>query len=853
MDDNECFYSGLSLMGPSPIDYELNNSVLDDMLNSSVPPIDSSLDLSALIPEVHSDIFSGMYHGSYQQSHDLDYNLDTLSPFPTHLSSAKRTASTSSAEDPENFEDFISFLNDDSVSKFRCDNILRYSKERNTPSPTGSCSSSSGSSTSGVQSDISDVSHNKPLDHIDVESAMQAVHNLNTISDRTSRNEFCISESNISSAIDKQQKTKFNSITANIGQFGSTVANIEPINIEACMDSRTQNSSSAELVKGSTANAVKPKTIFLSSHDYKALMQKINLNGKKNVTVGGCNTQISNMIKKPDNSKTSKAPCGEIKHHQGGPHSVDRMCHNGGIHIRGGIKTEISNSVSIDEKIYKKQQRMIKNRESASLSRKKKKEYVVSLETRITKLERENYTLKGDNTTLRTQLVTFANTCKCHTGNTSEILLHSLSSAARSEPHHIKIASKPKFSNRKINAASIKKNVAVLFAMAFMVTMNAGNFQSFLTKQSVDDDGGKLDIVVPDATAVGRRLLWVETEEEYNDKINQNKSQSDEMSVPPLHFLNPVRRNITVGFDKKNTKNSSRNYLGNEPPPLAYSSIKKNNGDCNSSNSAVNQSDYFRLAQNLHKWANRNDFFNLNMSSDFTNEKNNPHGFKISKDYIGLKPEVHSQHQGKRKIYMDVNDYNPDVEDKRRRKIDSTINRAFSNKKEHIPLFNGIKRKDDTFYVLSFNTDHILLPASNYNKTERPKMSLLLPTGDPTSNGDIMLMQVDCEVFNTKELELKAHMIPARLRPNSTSWHPSTPKYDAVNEPQNNTIFDRIPVKYNKPRVHTFFMVGPKNQAAAAVSQEKPRLVQFNHSIANNSRQMSNARKRESLRAKLEP
>ncbi|XP_041450346.1 cyclic AMP-dependent transcription factor ATF-6 alpha isoform X11 [Drosophila obscura] len=389
MDDNDCFYNGLSLMDPSPIDYELNNSVLDDMLNSSVPHIDSSLDLSALIPEVHGDIFSGLYHGSNQQSHDLDYNLDTLSPFNGPLDSAKRTTSTSSAEDPDNFEDFISFLNDDNVSKFRCDNVLRYSKERNTPSPTGSCSSSSGSSTSGVQSDISDASHNKAHDHIDVESAMQAVHKLNSTTDQTSRN-FILSAVDIC----KQQETQFNSKKANIGPIASTVTNIEPINIE-WMDSRTQNSSPAD-VQGSTANAVKPKTIFLSSHDYKALMQKINLNGKKSYKVGGCNSQIPNMVIKTVNSKTSKASHDELKHQQTtDPQCVNRMCYNGSMHIKGGVKTEASDSVSIDEKIYKKQQRMIKNRESASLSRKKKKEYVVSLETRITKLERENYTLKG--------------------------------------------------------------------------------------------------------------------------------------------------------------------------------------------------------------------------------------------------------------------------------------------------------------------------------------------------------------------------------------------------------------------------------------------------------------------------
>jgi len=42
-------------------------------------------------------------------------------------------------------------------------------------------------------------------------------------------------------------------------------------------------------------------------------------------------------------------------------------------------------------------------------------------------------------------------------------------------------------------------------------------------------------------------------------------------------------------------------------------------------------------------------------------------------------------------------------------------------------LYDAIHRRADTFYLVSFSMDHLLLPAMARNETSRPKMSFMLP------------------------------------------------------------------------------------------------------------------------------
>ncbi|XP_053963355.1 cyclic AMP-dependent transcription factor ATF-6 alpha [Anastrepha ludens] len=969
--DAGSFYGNFDRLLPSSDNYSLDD--IEEILRSTDSHLDSSIDLNNLTPHNVHDFeipykveLNDLSSQSVPTLNEFNFGLplsssELASPATcTPAFKLERTSSVSSMdEDSFNPDEFINFFrkDDDINMEFLNQNELR---QRNNSSPTGSCSSSGGSSTSGVQSDVSSVA-SRSQTYMEINSHADSENNISDIACNESeaapateiKQEDTFEPINVLSPTVEQQQTillpaantnnvsistvpvimpvvPMNSATTHavptsagslqsvqqvqpisvlsgtlipvktlplkaITQVSSNAKSTAPIKIGPKLAPKVNINNATNTIKTAlapTTNASKivppvnskPKTVFLTMNDYKALTQ---VNGKGGKSVG---TTAPKIILKTASGKVITANKivssgnGALGVHHNfvpkivktinGPvvvkHQSTKNTHGGNCTIGTAGKASSNagpTSLSvykglIDEKMWKKQQRMIKNRESASLSRKKKKEYVVSLESRINDLEKENCTLKGENSSLRSQLVALAQSCQCKNSNISEFVLNTLDINKKScaSDQHVKIGSKPTIRSLKqrMTAANIKKNIAILFAMAFMVSMNVGNFQNYMNKNSIDNSIESAAASADEPVSTNRRLLWAETESEFKQKLNNSKRET-EMDVPPLHFLHPVNRSKAAVVSEQNGNVATKEL------PLA--------SDANKCASGSNHTENHRLHSNLHKWIDVNDYLNLSLYEKHGTPLDNALRFgKFSSPYFDGKPlqlplqEAVPPIKMKRKIIVPP----PSLVHNKQAKLDTAQANGIDNKfeseheknsleifkpkisEEYLRLFKGIKRQDDTFYVLSFNMDHILLPASAYNKSARPKMTLMLPAGDPAINGDIVLMQIDCEVVNTTELELKSFMIPEKLRPQKYSngnVHPMPNPNDMVNNETRTREEQRkekgaipaMPKQKSPPK--TYYMLGPRSAAAAAAMKKKPTLVRLgsHESIENITMSASNS------------
>ncbi|EFN66359.1 Cyclic AMP-dependent transcription factor ATF-6 alpha [Camponotus floridanus] len=347
-------------------------------------------------------------------------------------------------------------------------------------------------------------------------------------------------------------------------------------------------------------------------------------------------------------------------------------------------------------KAFKRQQRMIRNRESASLSRKKKKEYVSSLEKRIDDLVQENIQLKSENMTLKQKLFEMED---------------SIINDNKYKRKHLSF--KPLFKKKG------QRNIVLFVGMIFIISFNIHGLKGTLSQSvHLKTDSDNLPIAIPDTEIRhNRRLFWTIDENENNMEDQMEKDFNK--SVPAHQLMCPMY---------------------------------------------INQSELIRLDSELRRWIDGESDRNNRSAKEMELKTNSSNALSSSRSQL--------EEKAKRKLYL--------PRDKKIKTIHKMIDipDQHSNNaiqifspilSKHTSLFEALGRKDDTFYVVWFSGEHLLLPASRKNDTARPKMSLVLPAVSidstfSTPSNHITMMQIDCEVTNTQVLHLQQSIIPVHLR-----------------------------------------------------------------------------------------
>ncbi|XP_009449227.2 cyclic AMP-dependent transcription factor ATF-6 beta isoform X4 [Pan troglodytes] len=347
----------------------------------------------------------------------------------------------------------------------------------------------------------------------------------------------------------------------------------------------------------------------------------------------------------------------------------------------------------VDAKLLKRQQRMIKNRESACQSRRKKKEYLQGLEARLQAVLADNQQLRRENAALRRRL---------------EALL--------AENSELKLGS----GNRKM--------VCIMVFLLFI----AFNF-------------GPVSISEPPSAPISprmnkgepqpRRHLLGFSEQEPVQGVEPLQGSSQGPKEPqPSPTDQPSFSNLTA------FPGGAKELLLRDLDQLFLSS------DCRH----FNRTESLRLADELSGWVQRHQRGRRKIPQRAQErQKSQPRKKSPPVKAVPIQPPGPPERDsvGQLQLYRHPDHSQP----------------AF---------LDAIDRREDTFYVVSFRRDHLLLPAISHNKTSRPKMSLVMPAMAPNETlsgrgapGDYEeMMQIECEVMDTRVIHIKTSTVPPSLR-----------------------------------------------------------------------------------------
>ncbi|KAG9345255.1 hypothetical protein JZ751_009801 [Albula glossodonta] len=340
----------------------------------------------------------------------------------------------------------------------------------------------------------------------------------------------------------------------------------------------------------------------------------------------------------------------------------------------------------------------IDNRESACLSRKKKKEYLQGLEDQLREAHREMERLRRENQALREQLA-----------------------------------------GKEGGDSGNGRRAVCIMVVVLCLTL------SFAPVSIIDRkfDSGLQEQVIPHT---GRHLLEFEEIEGLNRTLGSNRLGKEKMEIQEASEEKwkggEAERESTESYQYRNLSDVLSDMKDLVLQDLDHYFTSSN---CRQ----FNRTESLRLADELRGWVYRH---------------------QIDRKKSGGKPRITKKAKIVQKAHQRKMNSSRYLPIQAHHSIQSQLQVIPSAELSYNEFLDAIDRREDTFYVVSFRRDHLLLPAISHNKTTRPKMSLVMPAMSvneslyDSSRGYEMMMQVDCEVMDTRIVPIKASSVPPSLR-----------------------------------------------------------------------------------------
>lgn len=355
-----------------------------------------------------------------------------------------------------------------------------------------------------------------------------------------------------------------------------------------------------------------------------------------------------------------------------------------------------------DSKALKRQQRMIKNRESACLSRKKRKEYLQKLELDVRELANENAKLKEENAHLRHRVAQLESEAK-----------------------------------RRLPSSSSIKRTTAFMAVMFMLTFNLAPF-SGLFRNSAPSGSDKPVLPAVPSSRWGRHLLW---------------SQSD-LSVEDANFVPELQPSVSDTGELPTSRggDQSAEFLGALD---AHSNSRNGSFKCPSS---INQTESLRLQSQLRGWANHVEHMNLRLTEQ-RKKPSLPQQPPVRKPRLQtwISTRYASDSSG---VYAENWEANRNED---YFQLYRALRRSYEELYEAIQrkddTFYFVSFSGD-YLLLSANSENrtrmprmsLVMPAGTFNESTHMVKE------------HVPMVQIDCEVMSTKIMYVKESVIPPHLR-----------------------------------------------------------------------------------------